>query len=192
MSGARALIRVSGCRKPVKSARPSSCCHLVSDFLCQRFRRLRQSPESAGPRKGANSSPTTLSGQGIFHGTVRDRRSTLQQHAQAKSRIYGNVSWEIPGLTRWSRINGKRNPLFCLIPGPVINGNTTVPYGSPSTHRSRCARHPVQTRYPCRQCRRTAPWSWRGWFRAEPWSPVRSATQPHCRDRRPRCAAAGN
>lgn len=47
------------------------------------------------------------------------------QRTQSKSGLYGNAREEIPGLTRWSRINGKRNSLFCLILGPVINGNTT-------------------------------------------------------------------
>jgi hypothetical protein len=37
----------------------------------------------------------------------------------------GSTGKEIPGLTRRSGIAGKRNPLFCLVLGPVINGNTT-------------------------------------------------------------------
>jgi integrase len=50
----------------------------------------------------------------------------LQQRAQPKSCFYGSASKEISELTRQSGITGKRNPLFYLVLGPVINGNTTA------------------------------------------------------------------
>jgi hypothetical protein len=56
---------------------------------------------------------------------IRHWRLTLQQRAQPKSRFYGSVSKEISELTRQSGITDKRNPLFYLVLGPVINGNTT-------------------------------------------------------------------
>jgi hypothetical protein len=62
----------------------------------------------------------------VFGGPFRHRRLTLQQRAQPESHINGSVAKEIPGLARRSGIAGKRNPLFCLVLDPVINGNTTT------------------------------------------------------------------
>jgi hypothetical protein len=65
-------------------------------------------------------------GRFVFSGLFRHQQLTLQRRVQRKSRINGSVAKEISGLTRRSRIAGKRNPLFCLVLDPVINGNTTV------------------------------------------------------------------
>jgi hypothetical protein len=53
------------------------------------------------------------------------------QRAQAKSYFNGSAGMQIPELTRNSGILGNDNPLFRLISGPAINGNTTqgnLPY----------------------------------------------------------------
>jgi len=112
-----------------KSARSSICCRLVLDSFGRRFRRLWQSPESARSTGGCELSSTrgnSPSRPDSFPRAVQHRRSTLQQRARPNSDFYGNAGKEIPGLTRRSGINGKRNSLFCLILGPVINGNTTA------------------------------------------------------------------
>jgi hypothetical protein len=65
-------------------------------------------------------------GRVVFSGLFRHRRLTLHQRVQPKSHVNGSAAKEIPGLTRRSGIADNRNPLFCLVLDPVINGNTTT------------------------------------------------------------------